>query len=116
MRDNFLQERTFKFAVNILRLCRDMQKNGDYVLSKQLLKSGTSVGANIREANYAISKAEFVAKFQIALKEAAETEYWLLLLIETESDNGYYKEHCTECNAIKRILIKSSLTAKTKEI
>ena len=83
------------------------------ILANQLVRSGTSIGANIREAFYAHSKADFIAKLHIALKECSESEYWLELLIES----GYHSDksvldHCVE---IKRILISSINTAKTKE-
>ena len=80
------------------------------MLTNQLIRSGTSVGANIREAFYAHSKADFIAKLQIALKECAESEYWLELLIES----GYYEDRLilNQCIEVKRLLIASLNTAK----
>ena len=81
MRDNLLVELSIDFAVKIVNLTDEIQ--GKTVLKNQILKSGTSIGANIHEANYAQSKADFVSKFQIALKECYETEYWLELFSKT---------------------------------
>lgn len=87
----------------------------EYVMSKQLLRSGTSIGANIHEGNYGSSRVDFINKLQIALKEAAETEYWLIILNNT----GYYHTDLNEINdmlmSIKRLLIASIRTAKSKE-
>ena len=82
-------------------------------MSKQLLKSGTSIGANIHEAHYAVSKADFISKMQIALKEASETEYWLIVLEKTDymSDEFYYLKE--KCNGIKRMLISTLNTVKS---
>lgn len=82
MKHNVIQEKSFDFAGEIVEVCRYLQDNQrEYILSKQLMRSGTAIGANMREAASAISKAEFIAKAQISLKEASETEYWILLLI-----------------------------------
>ena len=83
--ENVVEEKSFAFAVRIVKLCRIIaDRNKEYVLSKQLLRSGTSIGANISEAEKGQSKADFYAKMNIALKEANETHYWLRLLHETE--------------------------------
>ena len=83
--ENAVRDKSVKFAVNIIKLCKYLQnEQKEYVLSRQLLKSGTSIGANIREAEYAQSKPDWRAKLKIAEKEANETEYWLFLLHETE--------------------------------
>ena len=85
----------------------------EFVMSKQLLRCGTSIGANIHEAYYASSKADFINKMQIALKEASETEYWLIVLGRT----GYYDESFSDvkkfCNSLKRMLISTLNTAKS---
>lgn len=88
MKDNFLLNKSKKFAVRVINLYKflNSEKN-EYVLSKQLLRSGTSIGANIREANHAQTKKEFISKMQISLKEASETEYWLELLLKTSKLN-----------------------------
>lgn len=81
---NIIKDKTFEFAKEIVYLYKNLAKNKEFVLSKQLLRSGTSIGANVREAEYAQSKADFIHKMSIALKEANETEYWLDLLFETK--------------------------------
>ena len=80
-----IQEKSFRFAVRIVNLCKDLQtEQKEYILSKQLLRSGTSIGANVSESQQAQSRPDFISKLNIALKEASETEYWLRLLFETE--------------------------------
>ena len=82
--DNAIQEKSFHFAVRVVKLCRYLQtEQKEFILSKQLLRCGTSIGANVSEAQRAQSTADFVAKMKIALKEANETQYWLQLLHET---------------------------------
>ncbi len=85
MNENAVKQKSFQLAVRIIRLSQYLQKEKqEYVLSKQILRSGTSVGANIREAQNAESKADFIHKFAIAQKETDETLYWLELMKETE--------------------------------
>jgi four helix bundle protein len=81
---NVVMEKSFAFAVRIVNLCRQLSEKREWVLSKQLLRSGTAIGALIREAEQAESKSDFIHKLAIALKEANETEYWLLLLQSTD--------------------------------
>ena len=82
---NLILEKSKRFAVRIVRLSQYLQKERqEYVLSKQLLRSGTGIGANVREGTQAASRPDFVNKLSIALKESAETEYWLELLVETD--------------------------------
>ncbi len=84
MRDGALQIKSFAFAVQVVNLCKSLRaETREVILSKQLLRSGTAIGALVREAEQAESKADFIHKMAIALKEANETEYWLLLLHET---------------------------------
>ena len=92
-------------------MCKEIKlKDREWTLTNQLMRSGTSVGANIREAQYAHSKADFVAKLQIALKECAESEYWIELLVES----GYHIDITilAQCREMKHILIASLNTAK----
>ena len=111
MAENKLADMSTEFAVKILTLTDGIK--GHYSLSNQLERSGTSIGANIREANYAHSKADFVAKFQIALKECYETEYWLELLVKSELlDREIAKDLYNQCGTIRRMLIASINTAK----
>lgn len=85
MRSNVIKEKSFDFAVDIVYLYKDLVANQkEYVMSKQLLKSGTSIGANVREAEFAVSRPDFINKMSISLKEANETDYWLDLLNATE--------------------------------
>ena len=84
-------------------------------MSKQLLRSGTSVGANIHEAIYAVSKADFIAKMQLALKEASESEYWLLVLRHTGYFDDRFEYLPTLCNALVRMLTSALNTAKAHQ-
>ena len=100
-----------EFALQIIKVCNYVkQTKKESVLTNQLVRSGTSVGANIREAFYGHGKADFIAKLQIALKECSESEYWLELLIES----GYYnnKAILEQCIEVKKLLIASLNTAK----
>ena len=93
---NNIQEKSFSFAVRIVKLCKLLrEQRKEYVLSKQLLRAGTSIGANVAEAQRAQSTADFVSKMKIALKEANETQYWLRLLRETDylSDQEFKSLH-----------------------
>ena len=105
MADSRLRDLSTDFAVKIIKMCDGVK--GHYSLVNQLERSSTSIGANIHEANYAHSKADFVAKFQIALKECYETEYWLELL-----DREIAKDLYNQCGTIRRMLIASINTAK----
>ncbi len=99
------------FALEVIRACKILRESGcEGALINQFLRSGTSIGANIREAFFAHGKADFVSKLHIALKECSETEYWVELLIES----GYYddKTISDRCIELKRILIASLNTAK----
>ena len=106
-----LQEKSKAFALRIIKVCNEVrQQKRESVLTGQLLRSGTSIGANIREAFYAHGRADFVAKLQIALKECSESEYWLELLIESEYHED--KTILDQCIEIKKLLISSINTAK----
>ena len=114
MRENALIEKSILFAARIIKLHKYLIKTQkETIISKQIVRSGTSIGANINEANYGQSKADFIAKLHIALKETAETEYWLRLLVLSEyitEDMG--NSILQDCTEIKRILIASINTAK----
>ncbi len=86
LQDNIIVEKTFKFAVRIIKFSQILQEQKQYVLANQLIRSGTSIGANTCEAQNAESKADFIHKFKIAAKEADEAEYWLLLVNEVVVD------------------------------
>ena len=111
MPDSPLLTKSKTFALEIIRVCNEIKRSQkESILTNQLVRSGTSIGANIREAFYAHGKADFIAKLQIALKECSESEYWLELLIES----GYYSDKVIldRCVEIKRMLIVSINTAK----
>lgn len=84
-RENIIVEKSFRFALTIVLYCESLEENKKFVISRQLLRSGTSIGANVREAQNAESKADFIHKLKIAAKEADETEYWLLICKESPS-------------------------------
>lgn len=109
-----INERAFRFAIMIIDAYKYLMGNKEYVLSKQLLKSRTSIGANIEEAQAAQSKADFIAKMSIASKEARETKYWLRLLIESNYLCSYdkIKEIMLEIDNIMNILTKIIKTSK----
>ena len=115
MKDNIILSKSKSFAVRIVRLCRYLQEEKrEFVLSKQLLRCGTSIGANVHEGKYAQSAGDFISKNSIALKEAAETEYWLELLHTT----GYitqaeYDSIAADCSELVRLL--SSIVKTTKD-
>ena len=112
--DSIILTKSLKFAARIVKLYQYLSKEKhETVISKQVIRSGTSIGANANEAVYGVSKAEFIAKLQISLKETAETEYWLRLLVMseylTETEGQSLIDDCLE---IKRILISSLKTAR----
>ena len=99
------------FAVKVIKLCETIK--GHYALVNQLERSATSIGANIREANYAHGKQDFIAKMQIALKECYESEYWLELFVKADiADKAAVTEIYNLCRTLRRILIASLNTAK----
>ena len=112
--NNLIVEKSKAFAIRIIRMYQHVSaEKKELVLTKQVLRSGTSIGANIREATSAHSKADFIAKMQIALKEASETEYWIELLQET----GYIAEKAgqsliTDCKELLRMITAIIRTAK----
>ena len=111
MAESKLRDLSTDFAVKIIKLCETIK--GHYSLVNQLERAATSIGANIHEANYAHSKADFVAKLQIALKECYETEYWLELFVKSEILSSEFAANLyNQCGTIRRILIASINTAK----
>ena len=107
-----LIELSTDLAINITNLSQKLQQEKEFIISKQIGKSGTSIGANIREAQYAQSRLDFISKFKIALKEANETIYWLEILLKTGCiDNGVCKELTSKTSTIKFLLISSIKTA-----
>lgn len=113
MRDDKLSVQSIDFAVNIINLVKQLKSQHESIISNQIGRSGTSIGANIHEAQYAHSKADFIAKLQIALKESNETSYWLELLRKTNYiDEIKYKELDNLNISIRTMLIASINTAK----
>ena len=111
MKENKLLDLSMDLAINVIRFCERLQ--GHYSLVNQLERSATSIGANIREANYAHGKADFIAKLQIALKECFETEYWLELFIKANlTTQEEIKNIYNSCGTVRRLLIASINTAK----
>ena len=114
--DSILRDKAKRFAKDIVFLCREIKTNyKESVLVNQLLRSGTSIGANNHEAQYAQSTNDFISKFEIAQKECYETEYWLELLFEVGCiSEDKYKLIQNNCEAIRRMLISSLKTIKSK--
>ena len=111
MAESKLRNLSVEFSVKIIKLCENIK--GHYSLSNQLERSGTSIGANIREAKYAHSRPDFIAKLQIALKECYETEYWIEIAQKAgliSSEIAKTVQH--DCGSIRRMLISSINTAK----
>ncbi len=106
MKENIIKDKTFNFAVRIVKLNQYLvNKKKEFVISKQILRSGTSIGANVEEADGGISKSDFSHKISIAYKEAKETHYWLRLLNATEYiDKKIYDSLLSDCNEICKIL------------
>ncbi len=113
MKQNIIKDKTYSFALKIVFLFKELQEKKEYVLSKQLLRSATSVGANTEEAVQAQSKADFIHKFSIAQKEAFETHYWIRLLRDSEYLNqGKATQLLSECEEIQRII--TAIIVKSK--
>jgi len=116
MKENVLKDKSYAFAIRIVKLAQFLQnEKKEFVLSKQILKSGTSIGALIREAEFGQSKADFISKMSISLKEANETDYWLCIL----HDTGYietklFQSMQTDCKELIAMLVSSIKTSKLK--
>jgi four helix bundle protein len=116
MADSVLRNKSKEFAKSIVLLCRKMKQNDiESALINQLLRCGTSVGANIHEAQYAQGTKDFISKFEIALKECNESEYWLELLYETNSiTKSEFEDLQKSCVELRRMLVSSVTTLKNK--
>jgi four helix bundle protein len=114
MKDNLLVMKSKEFAIEIVILCQEIkQAKKEVILTNQLIRSGTSIGANIHEGNYAQGKADFISKFEIALKECYETEYWLELMFSTQYINEEtFKCLQQKCWVLRKLLISSIKTTK----
>jgi four helix bundle protein len=113
---SILREKSYKFAIRIVRLAQFLQQEKkEFVLSKQVIRSGTAIGALIREAEYAQSNADFINKFSISLKEANETDYWLSLLKDTEYvELKLYDSLFQDCDELISLLVSTIKTLKSK--
>lgn len=113
MKENKLADFSLDFSVDIINLVKNLKNSHESIISNQIGRSGTSIGANIHEAQYAQGKKDFVSKLEIALKEASETRYWLELLHRTEYiDDEIFKKLSSKCTSLRVMLIASCKTAK----
>lgn len=116
MSESKLRDLSMDFSVSIINLVKELKAKHETVISSQIGRSGTSIGANIYEANYAQGTKDFVSKLEIALKEASETGYWLELLYRTDYiDEQTYKALSSQCTTIRVMLISSCRTVKGKQ-
>ena len=117
IQNNVLLDKTMNFSVRIVRSCQYLVKEKkEDIMSRQLLRSGTSIGANAHEAVYGASRQDFISKLHISLKEASETEYWIILLTKTEYLTSTQSESLLkDCTEIKKILISTLNKAKKAE-
>lgn len=116
MKENILKEKSFGFAIRIIELCKFLKTEQlEYVLSKQILRSGTAIGANIREAEFAESIRDFIHKLSVSLKEANETKYWLELLFASKMiEEKLFQSFVFDCDEILKLLVASINTSKRK--
>ena len=113
MKENKLVELSMEFSVDVINLVKYLKSNHESIISNQIGRSGTSIGANIHVAQYAQGKKDFISKLEIALKEASETGYWLELLHRTNYiDEKEYKKLSSKCTSLRVLLIASCRTAK----
>jgi four helix bundle protein len=114
---NPLKDKSYAFALRVIKLYKHLiAEHKEFVLSKQVLRSGTSIGANIAEGNQAQSRPDFIHKLSIALKEAVETEYWLCLLRDSEYISPSQAESLiANCKELRRILTSAIKTSKTRQ-
>ena len=112
--DNLIVQKSKAFALRVIKLYQHLQDKGERVMSKQVLRSGTSIGANIAEGQYAQSKADFLTKYSIALKEASETRYWIELLIESKilPDSESSRSLLSDNTELIRLLVSSTKRLK----
>lgn len=115
MKENKLADMSMSFSVQIINLVKNLKAKHETVISNQIGRSGTSIGANIYESNYAQGRKDFISKLEIALKEASETGYWLELLYRTDYiDEPTYKSLNDKCTSIRVMLVASCRTVKEK--
>ncbi len=113
-KENIIIDKSFDFALSIIELYKKMVKQKEFILSKQILRSGTSIGANVEEATAAISKKDFTAKMSISSKEARETRYWLRLLDKSNLVNIDFNTHLNDIEQLINILTAIVKTSQLK--
>jgi len=114
MKENIIVEKSYRFAVEVTVLCKKLKEKKEYHFAGQLMRSATSIGANVNEATAAQSKREFIAKMSVASKEAREANYWLRIISESGILNLDYKEYLFASEEIIKILTAILKTAQTK--
>ena len=113
MAESKLKELSIEFSIDIINLVKELKQRHESIISNQIGRSGTSIGANVHEAQYAQGKKDFISKLEIALKEASETGYWLELLYRTKYiDEQTFKTLSAKCTSLRAMLIASCRTAK----
>lgn len=113
MKKNIIQEKSFEFALEVIRLYKQLKNQNEHVISKQLLRSGTSIGANVEEAIGAQSKKDFINKMSVAYKESRETHYWLRLIKESNLADGDFNKYLEKAEELNKII--SSILKTSKE-
>ncbi len=113
-KENLIETKSFEFALNIIALYKELVKENEYVISKQILRSGTSIGANIQEASAAFSKKDFLYKMSISSKEARETKYWLQLLDKSKLSNIDVSKYLIQIQDMSNILTKIVKTTQER--
>jgi four helix bundle protein len=114
-KDSTVMEKSFNFSLSIIKLYQFLTIEKEYIISKQLLRSSTSIGANINEATAAFSKADFVHKMSLASKEARETRYWLLLLEKSQLVHTSYKDYIEAIDELIKMLTAIVKTSQSKK-
>jgi len=112
MKENITAKKAFQFAIRVVKLCIELQRKHDYVVSRRLLKSATSIGANIEEATATVSRKDFIVKLSIASKEARESRYWIKLLMEARLVEFDYPILLDEIEQLNKLLTSSVKTAQ----
>ena len=115
-KENVILDKTFNFSLKIIELYKYLSNNKEYIISKQLLRSGTSIGANVEESTAAQTKKDFITKMSIASKEARETRYWLRLLKKSQLVSGNYDEYLNDIDEIIKISTSIVKTAQLKNV
>lgn len=115
MKPSIIKEKSFNFALDIINLYKELKEKNEFIISKQLLRSGTSIGANIEEASAAQTKKDFISKISIASKEARETKYWLNLLQKSQLVSNNFDKYLLDIEEIIKILTSIIKTSQEKQ-